>query len=247
MSKLVWDRAGDRLYHTGVSHGVLYPIRSNGSYDSGVAWNGITNISENLSGAEPNAFYADDMKYLNILSAENYGVTISAYTYPENFKLCLGKAELAQGVTIGQQRRKHFGLTFRTLLGNDLLGDDFGYLIHLVYNCVASSSDEDHSTINDSPEPVEMSWEVTADTVAVEGYKPTAHVLLDSYQFNSNGFANVLKSIEDVLYGTDSLSAKLPTFEELNTLMDKAIHLQDSDGEFILDSSGNKIQSMVYG
>lgn len=215
MSKLVWDSTGDRLYETGVKNGVLYPIDEVGTYSKGVAWNGLTAVTESPSGAESNPLYADDIKYLDLKSVEEFGGTIEAYMYPDEFAECDGSAELAAGVKIGQQKRKVFGLCYRTTLGNDVKGDDYGYKLHIVYGAVASPSERGYTTMNDSPEAITMSWEFTTTPVSVEGFRPTAHLEIDSTKAN----AEKLAALEDILYGANETEARLPLPNEIATLM----------------------------
>lgn len=215
MSKLVWDSTGDRLYETGVKNGVLYPIDEVGTYSKGVAWNGLTAVTESPSGAESNPLYADDTKYLDLRSVEEFGGTIEAYMYPDEFAECDGSAELAAGVKIGQQKRKVFGLCYRTTLGNDVKGDDYGYKLHIVYGAVASPSERGYTTMNDSPEAITMSWEFTTTPVSVEGFRPTAHLEIDSTKAN----AEKLAALEDILYGANETEARLPLPNEIATLM----------------------------
>lgn len=214
MSKLVWDQTGDRLYETGVKKGVLYPMES-GAYPKGVAWNGLTAVTESPSGAEATALYADDIKYLNLYSAEEFGGTIEAYTYPVEFGACNGEASLAEGVVIGQQSRKAFGLSYVTTVGNDTDGTDFGYKIHIVYGAMASPSEKAYATINDSPEAITFSWEFTTTPVAVDGHKPTASVVVDSTKVAPEKLA----ALEAMLYGSESEEAKLPLPDEIITLL----------------------------
>lgn len=215
MSKLVWDQAGQRLYETGVKMGVLYVQDASGAYPKGVAWNGLTAVTESPSGAEATPLYADDIKYLNLMSAEEFGATIEAYTYPEEFAECDGSASLATGVFIGQQARKTFGLCYRTTVGNDINNNDYGYKLHLIYGALAAPSEKGYSTINDSPEAITFSWEVTTTPVAVEGFKPTASVTIDSTKVD----AEKLAALEAVLYGSESEEAHLPLPAEIKTLM----------------------------
>lgn len=215
MSKLVWDSTGDRLYETGVKNGVLYPIDEAGTYSKGVAWNGLTAVTESPSGAESNPLYADDIKYLDLRSVEEFGGTIEAYMYPDEFAECDGSAELAAGVKIGQQKRKVFGLCYRTTLGNDVKGDDYGYKLHIVYGAVASPSERGYTTMNDSPEAITMSWEFTTTPVSVEGFRPTAHLEIDSTKAN----AEKLTALEAILYGANETEARLPLPDEIATLM----------------------------
>ena len=220
MSRIVWDQSGTRTYETGVRNGVLYPIQAGGLYSLGVAWNGLTTVTESPSGAESNPSYADDIKYLNLLSAEEFGATIEAYTYPKEFEECDGSAELTEGVVIGQQKRKTFGLCYKTILGNDVDGEDHGYKLHLVYGCLAAPSEKGYQTVNDSPEAISFSWEVTTTPVSVAGFKPTALITIDS----TRAAATKLAALEDILYGTDEPGAepRLPLPDEVKTLMSVA-------------------------
>ncbi len=221
MAKLVWDQTGERLYETGVDHGVLYPINSEGKYTPGVAWNGLTGVTESPSGAEATDLYADNIKYLSMRSAETYGCTIEAYTYPEEFEQCDGSATLATGVTIGQQARKVFGFCYRTLIGNDVDGQDHGYKLHLVYGATASPSERAYATVNDSPEAITFSWEVTTTPVNVADLKPTACITIDSTKADPD----CLAALEAVLYGTDEPTTgtpRLPLPDEVKTLMTPA-------------------------
>lgn len=218
MSKLVWDQTGEKLYETGTKMGVLYKIDTKGKYSKGVAWNGLRSVEESPSGAEESELYADDDKYLGLMSKEKFGCTIGAYTYPEEFEECDGSAELTNGVVIGQQNRKMFGFAYRTVIGNDVDGDDHGYKIHLVYGCKASPSSKSYQTINDSPEAVEFSWEVNTTPVAVTGAKNTSTLTIDSTKVSAAG----LKAIEDVLYGSDSVEARLPLPDEVKSIIDSA-------------------------
>ena len=220
MSKLVWDKTGERYYETGVKNGVLY-IPTEGVYSKGVAWNGLTAVTESPSGAEATALYADDMKYLSLYSAEEFGATIEAYTYPDEFAQCDGSAELAKGVSIGQQTRKTFGLCYRTTVGNDTDGNDYGYKLHMIYGCMASPSEKAYATINDSPEAITFSWEVTTTPVSVAGFKPTASITIDSTKADPTKLA----ALEDILYGKDGepgSEARLPLPDEIKTLMSAA-------------------------
>ena len=205
MAKLVWDEVGKRTYETGVDKGVLYVQDAEGAYGKGVAWNGLTAVNESPSGAEPTPLYADNIKYLELTSKEEYGATIEAYTYPDEFEACDGSAVLGEGVVIGQQSRKVFGLCYRTVKGNDVKNNDYGYKIHLVYGCKAKPAQKNYQTINDSPEAITFSWEVSTTPVEVEGFKPTATVTIDSTKVK----AEKLKALEDALYGTESVEPKL--------------------------------------
>lgn len=213
MSKLVWDKTGEHFYETGVDHGVLYPFQS-GTYGKGVPWNGLSAVNENPSGAEITPLYADNIKYLSLMSAEDYGITIEAYQSPEEFDACDGTASVVKGVNIRQQTRQKFGFSWRTKLGNDELGDDYGYLIHIMYGGLASPSEKGYSTINDSPEAITMSWEVTTTPVEVSGYKPTASVTIDSTKVDST----LLAELEAILYGDASTEPRLPLPNEIITL-----------------------------
>ena len=214
MSKIVWDQTGERLYETGVKQGVLY-IPNSGVYSKGVAWNGLTAVTESPSGAEATALYADDIKYLNLMSNEEFGCTIEAYTYPDEFAACDGSASLAKGVSIGQQPRKTFGLCYRTTLGNDTDGNDYGYKLHMVYGCLAAPSEKAVSTINDSPEAITFSWEVSTTPVNVAGHKPTAHLEIDSTKADPTKLA----ALEAILYGSEESEPRLPLPDEIATLM----------------------------
>lgn len=200
--KLKWDQDGERVYETGVRNGVLYPAVS-GAYPNGVAWNGLTAVTESPSGAEATAIYADDAKYLSLLSAEEFGASIEAYTYPEEFEACDGSASLANGISIGQQPRQMFGVAYRTTVGNDTEGENYGYKLHLIYGCKASPSEKAYQTINDSPEAITFSWEITTTPVAVTGHKVTANVTIDSTKMTEAQKAK-LADLEDILYGVDA-------------------------------------------
>jgi len=214
MSKLVWDQTGERFYETGVKKGVLYLQGTGGTYPKGVAWNGLSAVTESPSGAEPTPIYADDIKYLNLLSAEEFGATIEAYTYPDEFAQCDGSAEIATGVMIGQQNRKVFGLSYKTTLGNDVDGNDHGYKLHIIYGALAAPSEKGYSTINDSPEAITFSWEITTTPVSVTGFKPTASIVIDSTKVN----AADLEALEEILYGTIDNDPYLPLPDEISSL-----------------------------
>ena len=214
MTKLNWDVQGERYYETGVSKGVLYTFKE-GKYSKGVAWNGLTAVTESPSGAEPTPLYADNIKYLNLLSNEEFAATVEAYTYPDEFAECDGSAELATGVSVGQQKRIPFGMSYVTKLGNDTDGQDYGYKIHLIYGALAKPSQKNYATINDNPEAITFSWELSTTPVAVPNLKPTACITIDSTKVGSNK----LKKIEDKLYGTESEEATLPTPAELAALI----------------------------
>lgn len=215
MAKIVWDEAGKRFYETGVKNGVLYVQDALGVYPAGVPWNGLISVSESPSGAEPTPLYADDTKYLQLFSNEEFGATIEAYTYPDEFAACDGSAEIAEGVMVGQQSRKVFGLCYRTLLGNDVAGDALGYKLHLIYGAMASPSEKSYQTINDSPEAITFSWAVTTTPVAVTGFKPTASIVIDSTKAD----ATKLAALEEILFGAAAASARLPLPNEVMTLM----------------------------
>ena len=215
MAKLVWDQTGERFYETGVKNGVLYVQDESGEYPEGVAWNGLTAVTESPSGAEPTPLYADDIKYLNLMSAEEFGATIEAYTYPEEFEQCDGSAQLSAGVTIGQQVRKTFGLCYKTVVGNDVKGNDLGYKIHLIYGAKAAPSEKAYQTINDSPEAITFSWELTTTPVNVTGFKPTANLVIDSTKVDDTK----LTAIEAKLFGSDSEDAQLPLPDEIAQML----------------------------
>ena len=214
MTKLNWDVQGERYYETGVSKGVLYPFKE-GKYTNGVAWNGLTAVTESPSGAEPTPLYADNIKYLNLLSNEEFAATVEAYTYPDEFAECDGSAELAAGVSVGQQKRIPFGMSYVTKIGNDTDGQDYGYKIHLIYGALAKPSQKNYATINDNPEAITFSWELSTTPVAVPNLKPTACITIDSKKVTPEK----LKKIEDKLYGTESEEATLPTPAELAALI----------------------------
>ena len=226
MSKLVWDKTGERLYETGVRKGVLYLKGENGAYSNGVAWNGLTAVTESPSGAEATPLYADDIKYLNLLSAEEFGATIEAYTYPDEFAECDGSGSLVAGVSIGQQKRKQFGLCYRTVLGNDEDGEEYGYKLHIIYGCLAAPTEKAYATINDSPEAITFSWEISTTPVEVSGFKPTASLVIDSTKADPEKLA----ALEEILYGKDgtgeqqtgAVAPRLPLPDEIKTLMTAA-------------------------
>ena len=214
MSKLVWDKTGERLYETGVDHGVLYPIQAGGLYNKGVAWNGLTAVTESPSGADVNDIYADNMKYLGLVGAEKFGATVEAYTYPDEWNECDGRVQIAKGAYASQQSRKMFGLSYRTKIGNDV-SDEAGYKLHLVYGATASPSEMSHETINDSPDAATMSWDYTTNPVAVAGHKPTAHIVIDSRTADKSKLAQ----LEAKLYGGDTDQPELPLPAEVLTLL----------------------------
>lgn len=217
MAAITWDATGERLFETGVDHGVLYPISSSGTYDNGVAWNGLSAITESPSGAEATAVWADNIKYINLLSAEEFGATVEAYTYPDEFAICDGTAELVDGVIVGQQARKVFGLCYRTKIGNDVDGNDHGYKLHIIYGAQASPSEKPYSTINDSPEAISFSWELTTTPVNVTGMNATSYLVIDSTKCD----AEKLAALEKILYGSaePDTAPRLPLPDEIKTLM----------------------------
>lgn len=220
MSKLKWDQTGQKLYETGVDHGVLY-VRDAGKYPKGVAWNGLINVSENPSGAEASPLYADNIKYLNLVSNEEFAATIEAYTYPDEFGECDGTAEIATGVFIGQQSRKTFGLCYRTRIGNDVDGDSHGYKLHLIYGALAAPSQKGYSTVNDSPEAITFSWEVSTTPVEVTDKKPTACLTIDSTKIDKDKLA----ALEEILYGKDETDAGGDAVEPRLPLPDEIVEL----------------------
>ena len=218
MAVLKWDTVGDRFYETGVDKGVLYIPDSSGVYNTGFAWSGLTTVTESPSGAEPNPQYADNIKYLNLVSAEEFALTIEAFTYPEEFGQCDGTATLAIGATIAQQQRKSFGFCYRTKVGNDLELNDYGYKLHLVYGCLAAPSEKAYATVNDSPDAIIFSWEISTTPVDVPGFKPTSLVVVDSKTADPDGLAD----LETKLYGGAATEAKLPLPLEVISILSKA-------------------------
>lgn len=212
--KLVWDKVGERTYETGVSKGVLYPQATEGTYPQGVAWNGLTAVTESPSGAEATPLYADNIKYLNLMSAEEFGATVEAYTYPDEFGVCNGEASLVEGVSIGQQARKAFGMSYQTKVGNDV-NSEAGYKIHLIYGALAAPSEKAYATINDNPEAITFSWELTTTPVEVTGFKPTATLVIDSTKVEADKMA----AIEKVLYGDENVEARLPLPDEVLSIV----------------------------
>ena len=227
MSKLVWDQTGEREYETGVKNGVLYVQGEGGTYPKGVAWNGLISVTESPSGAEATALYADDIKYLNLMSNEEFGATIEAYMSPEEFDQCDGTASIATGVSIGQQKRKTFGMAYKTTIGNDVDGNDYGYKIHLIYGALAAPSEKAYSTINDSPEAMTLSWEVSTTPVTVDGFKPTATVVIDSTKVDKKK----LTALEDILFGTESKEARLPLPDEIVSIVGAASEPGGADAQ----------------
>ena len=215
MSRLVWDETGKKFYETGVKNGVLYVQNSSGAYPLGVAWNGLVSVTEQPSGAEANPIYADDTKYLNLLSTEEFAATIEAYTYPKEFEQCDGSADLVTGVAIGQQVRKTFGLVYKTTLGNDVDGNEYGYKLHIIYGGSAAPSEKAYQTINDTPEAITFSWEVNTTPVTVTGLKPTSSIVIDSTLVD----ADKLAALETVLFGDAGVDPRLPLPDEVKTIM----------------------------
>lgn len=218
MSKLVWDQSGKRLYETGVDHGVLYPIQTGGVYSKGVAWNGLTAVTESPSGADVNDIYADNMKYLGLVGAEKFGATVEAYTYPDEFAECDGSVELVKGATIGQQNRKVFGMVYRTVIGNDVDGNEHGYKLHLIYGATAAPSEKAYNTINEDPEAITFSWELSATPVNVTGHKPTASLTIDSTKTDPTKLAE----LEKILFGDTETEPRLPLPDEIAQLLNVA-------------------------
>lgn len=214
MSRLIWDAIGEKFYEMGTKMGVLYPMKEDGSYENGVAWNGLTAVTESPSGAEETKLYADDIKYASLRSAEEYAYTIEAYTYPEEWEPCDGSAQVATGVTIGQQKRKGFGFSWVTTVGNDV-SDEVGKKIHIAWNSTASPSEKSYASINDSPDAITFSWECSTSPVNVSGFRPTSHMEIDCSKLK----AATVKAIEDKLWGTENAEATLPTPEEIITLV----------------------------
>lgn len=214
MARITWDQTGEKLFEVGVDHCVLYPVNSNGLYTPGVGWNGITQVAETPEGAEPEKQYADNIAYLTLMSAEELNGTIEAFMYPDEWNLCDGNAELASGVMIGQQPRKAFGLSYRTKIGNDVDGQDYGYKLHLLYSAKVSPSERTYETINDSPEPITFSWEFATTPINVDGYQPTALITIDSTKVDKTA----LEALETILYGTDDEDARLPLPDEVRTI-----------------------------
>lgn len=213
MAKLEWDKVGERTYETGVSKGVLYPAVS-GAYPKGVAWSGLTGVTESPSGAEASPLYADNIKYLNLISNEDFGCTIEAYTCPDEFAACDGSASIAEGVMVRQQKRSPFGFSYQTKIGNDVDGADFGYKLHLVYGCMAAPSERSRTTVNESPEAMTLSWTITTTPVEIPGMKPAAHIEIDSTKVNPEKLA----ALEKILYGDAETEARLPLPTELTTI-----------------------------
>lgn len=218
MSKLVWDQSGKHLYETGVDHGVLYPIQTGGVYSKGVVWNGLTAVTESPSGADVNDIYADNMKYLGLVGAEKFGATVEAYTYPDEFAECDGSVELVKGATIGQQNRKVFGMVYRTVIGNDVDGNEHGYKLHLIYGATAAPSEKAYNTINEDPEAITFSWELSTTPVNVTGHKPTASLTIDSTKADPTKLAE----LEKILFGDTETEPRLPLPDEIAQLLNVA-------------------------
>ena len=215
MARLIWDEVGQRFFETGVKNGVLYVQNNDGSYANGVVWNGLTAITESPSGAEETPLYADDVKYLTLRSAEEFGATIEAFTYPEEFEQCDGSAQIATGITVGQQARRAFGLCYRTAVGNDIQGQEFSYKLHIIYGCTVAPSEKSYSTINDNPEAITFSWELSTVPVPVDGFKPTASLVIDANKVE----AGKLQLLENALFGDAENDAKLLLPNEIMELM----------------------------
>lgn len=219
MAKLVWDAIGEHKYETGVDHVALYKPNAQKKYVGGVAWNGVSSISESPSGADSNPIYADNIKYLDLRSAEEFGATIECYAYPPEFAECNGEAIVMDGVVIGQQSRKTFGLAYRSFVGNDLLSNDYGYKLHLIYGATASPSEKQYNTVNDSPEAGSFSFEITTTPIAVQGYKNTAQLTIDSTLFTTEAAKTKLTALENKLFGTEQDEPELPTPAEVFVLL----------------------------
>lgn len=245
MNKAQWDKTGERYFETGVDKGVLYLLKYS-RYSDGESWNGLINITESPSGAEPSPLFADNIKYLNLVSTEELGLSVEAYTYPDGFRECLGEAELAKGVFIGQQKKHHFGLVYRTLLGNDEDGTDYGYKLNIIFDCIAAPSEKAHGTTNESPEAMSYSWEIFTTPQIIEGYKPTAKLTLNSTDFKKAGLWNTLQYIEGLLYGTSTTNPKLPKISEILEAIELQMYLRDNGNDALLDSSGKRIQTRVF-
>ena len=211
MPVLVWDAVAEHFFETGVDHGILFPMDENGDYTKGIVWNGLISVTEKPSGAEPSPMYADNIKYLNLMSAEEFGATIEAYTYPDEFGVCDGSIEAKTGLLIGQQPRRGFGLCYRTKVGNEVVGDALGYKLHIVYNCIAAPSEKAYSTINDTPEAITFSWEISTTPVAIDGYQASACLTVDSREADEDA----LGVLEDLLFGTAGVDSALPTPAEV--------------------------------
>ena len=246
MARLTWDNAGDRIYETGVEKGVLYSVNQNGQYTNGVAWNGLISVTESPSGAEASPLYADDIKYLNLFSTEEFGATVEAYTYPAEFAASIGNLSPVAGLNLGQQERKKFGMSYVTKVGNDVHNNDYGYKIHLIYGAKASPSDSEYGTIDDSPDAITFSWELNTEPVLINGFKPTATIVLDSTIFKRDGALEALEELEDILYGgVEGEPARLPLPSEIQEIVYRYTALLDDTGEEILDFNGNPIGTTI--
>ena len=241
MSKLIWDEDEKRTYETGVSKGVLYPVQDDGKYSLGVAWNGLTAVTESPSGAEATPMYADNIKYLNLISAEEFGATVEAYTYPQEFEACDGSAEIQPGVCIGQQDRKKFGMAYRTVLGNNEKGNSYGYKVHLIYGATAAPSEKAYNTINDSPEAITFSWELSTTPVSVENMKPTASVTIDSTKVPKEK----LEILEAILYGSESENPRLPLPDEIAEIFKEEIRTLEATPSVINGASDVSITDPI--
>lgn len=241
MAKLLWDQNGERTYETGVDHGILF-VQESGTYGEGVAWNGLTTVTESPSGAEASAIYADNIKYLNLYSAEEFGATIEAYTYPDEFGVCDGSADIATGVSIGQQERKSFGFAYRTRLGNDTDGDSYGEKIHLLYGCRASTTQKGYSTVNDSPEAINFSWEITTTPVPVEGFRPTANVIIDSTKTDETKYKKLLAIIE----GSDDTYTLLESEPEDFSTNYSSYYKKNAQGKYVALESAETFAADTY-
>jgi hypothetical protein len=241
--KLQFDRPTDRQYENGIEKVAIFPIQ-HGQYQNGIAWSGITAVNERPSGAEPNPLYADNIKYLNLMSAEEFAATIEAYDYPKECGDCFGQSEIADGVYIGQQNRKHFGLVYKTRCLD--ANNKSEYKSHILFNCLLSATEQNHTTVGDTPEAVVLSWELTADKHSIPNFKPSSSLVLDSEKLTKAGFYNLLKFFEDTLYGTDTTDPGFLSLKQIVESIPKVIYLRDSGDDAILDSYGNRIQSVVY-
>ena len=244
MARIEWDKSGNRLYETGVDRGVLYPF-SAGKYGVGSAWDGLVSVNESSEGGESSRTYADNGTYLTMTSVEALNLSIEAYSYPKEFSKCLGKLTIIPGVRVNQQPPKRFGFSYRSIVGNDIYADDFDYIIHIVFGCLASPSEGGHSSVNDSPEADTLSWDVATNPITIDEGIKTAALEFQRSEFREVGLANVFRNIEDFLYGTDTTDGKLPTYAELVTLMEKNRYLLDSSGDYVLDSSGEPIETFA--
>lgn len=239
MSRITWDERGERLYETGIDRVVIY--RSNNAE----GWNGVTAVNEGPSGGEASKLYADNGVYLTRVSAEELGLTIEAFDYPESFESALGRIQPKPGVFIGQQERKHFGICYRTLIGNDDKGNKFGYIINIAWDCIASPSEQNHETVNDSADIDPNSWEVSVSPVKYGEYEPTSILRISSKKMSDAGIRNILSDIERILYGTDSTNPRLPTMSELVEITELFRNLMDSTGDILLDSDNQPLTSFV--